>query len=91
MQVDATSSVVSTGQQAVAGTLNDAKPTETTASVGQFNTQNPYAGTCPQDVTVSVAGRAFTIPLSQSCSWIQAVGWFLVAGATLAGARIAFT
>lgn len=91
LQTDSSSTVVQTGQQAVAGTLSDSKPTETTASIGQFNAQNPYQGTCPQDVTVAVAGHSFIIPLSESCSWIQAIGWFLVAGATLAGARIAFT
>lgn len=61
------------------------------ASIGQFNTTNPYAASCVSDLSVSVAGMSFTIPLSETCPYLAFVGWCLVAGATLAGARIAFT
>ena len=83
--------MVQTGNQAVAGTLSGSTVEQTSSSVGSFNTTNPYTGTCPGDLTVAVGDRSFLIPLSQTCSWIQVVGWVFVTAATLAGARIALT
>lgn len=91
-ETPADSPQVTTSSQAIAGTLPNSTPEVLTSSIGEFNTTNPYSATCPNDVDVNVAGLAsFTIPISRACPYISLIGWVLVAGATLAGARIAFT
>lgn len=87
--VDANHSTVQTAQQAMGSSASGVQTSS--AGVGQFNSTNPYSVTCVSDVTVAVAGMSFVIPLSESCPYLAFVGWCLVAGATLAGARIAFT
>jgi hypothetical protein len=82
---------VTTAMQAIAGTLPGSTPEVTSSSIGQFDTTNPYIASCPDDKEVNVAGMSFTIPISRACPYIAVIGWVLVAGATLAGARIAFT
>lgn len=92
LDVPANSEQAIAGQQAVNGTLSGSTPESITSSVGQFNTTNPYTSSCPGDVEVNVGGVAsFSIPISRACPYIELIGWVLVAGATLAGARIAFT
>ncbi|MEK8084887.1 hypothetical protein WNB94_00590 [Aquabacterium sp. A3] len=88
----ADSAQVATAQQAIAGTLSGSTPDVISGAVGDFNTTNPYTASCPGDIEVNVGGVAtFTIPISTACPYIELIGWMLVAGATLAGARIAFT
>lgn len=92
LDVPANSPQVTAGQQAVNGSLPGSTPESISSSVGQFNTTNPYTSSCPGDVEVNVGGLAsFSIPISRACPYIELIGWVLVAGATLAGARIAFT
>lgn len=80
---------VVTGKAAMAGQGDTYNKTD--GSLGSFNTTNPYSSTCVSDVVVTAAGLSFTIPISRVCPYVQFIGLCLVAGATLAGARIAFT
>lgn len=88
LTVDPGSPLVATAEAAVTGASG---VTTFGVTVPGFDSTNPYSGTCPVDVHVSVSGMSFTIPLSQTCPYIQFVGWCLVAAASLAGARVAFT
>lgn len=89
VEADPTSAVVRAGNAAFGAASG---VVTSSISIPGFDATNPYTGSCPVDVHVTVMdGMSFTIPLAQTCPYIQFVGWCLVAAASLAGARVAFT
>lgn len=48
-------------------------------SVSQFDQTNPLGASCPPDMTISVMSATVTIPFSQACWALQALGYIAVA------------
>lgn len=91
--ISSTDPMVTGGSQllsSASSTTGANQPNGGSVSVGSFDSTNPYTSQCPADLTVTVEGKSFVIPFSKSCTYLQFLGWCLVAGASLAGARIAF-
>jgi hypothetical protein len=71
--LDPGSATDSVASALTAGTFGPELQT-TNRSLAQFNQTNPLGGSCPADTTVNAGGVAFTIPLSQACGALQALG-----------------
>ncbi|MDP2818317.1 MAG: hypothetical protein Q8O29_08560 [Polaromonas sp.] len=52
--------------------------TNASRAIGQFDQSNPLGATCPADMTISVMSASVTIPFSQVCWALQALGYIAV-------------
>lgn len=55
---------------------------------GNINQTNPYGGSCPPDINLSVYGKTVVIPLSNACDIFKWMGYIAVAFTMYAAARI---
>lgn len=62
----------------VAGTFGPELAT-TNRSFSQFDQSNPLGASCPPDLNISIMSSTITIPLSQACWALQALGYIAVA------------
>jgi hypothetical protein len=87
-----------TVQAGIDGANGQARPTGHPANTpetvnvgpGSFDTSNPLGGSCPADRTFNAGAATFTIPFSNLCPFLTAMGQFAVAMSLIAGVMIAF-
>jgi hypothetical protein len=70
-----------------AGTFASDLPTTNVNLATGFNQTNPFSNSCPADIPISTGLVQISIPLSNYCSVLQALGNILVA-LTLLGATV---
>lgn len=61
---------------------------ETVDVSGSLNDADPYAGACPQDLTVQVMASSITVPFSVACDALTLAGYIVLAFSWVAAARI---
>jgi len=75
-----------TGQATPTG--HPALTPENISVANQINQTNPFGGSCPGDVSISILGVSQTIPLSGACTGLTAMGAAAVAFTLLVAARL---
>lgn len=76
------------GIDAIASSSSGTSTSIVNFTAGDINQSNPFSSTCPPDKVLAMHGFSVTLPLSQACGALQAMGAVLVAVSLLVAARI---
>jgi len=90
LKVDPANTILGIGNNALGGGNGEDHPRGLTVThdIGVLDQTNPWGGSCPGDIQVPVMGITVTIPLSELCTALQAMGAIAVAFTLMAAAFI---